>query len=437
MDSTTHSSELEQYEHEVKKNYRHNFIVNAMDGASYWFGYSFISPTIILPLYISHFTSNPLVFSLIPFLSTAGFLIPQLFTANFVERAPRKKIFPVNIGFFLERLPIFVLTITAALFAKDRPVLALAMFLGCYIWYTFGAGLIIVGWQDMVAKVIPVENRGRFFGITNFIGNASGILGALAVPFLMERFTFPEGFVVAFIAASVLFFISWFSLSLTREPPLKIAKPHVSQLEYLRSLPKIVRRDRNFLRYLIFQIIFSVSGLASGFLIVYSSKTWSLSDSQASGYVIAMQVGQALANLLFGFMADRKGHKLVLELSAAISALSFALSFFAPSPVWFYPIFFLRGASMAASLISGISIVYEFTTPADRPTYIGLANTIPGIAGSVAPLFGGWLAGGSGYPLTFALSAITGLASYVVLHWMVREPRHTDPVVVSGELTPP
>src|SRR5512135_2732444 len=141
MQSTSPPNEFEQ---EVERNYRFNFIVNALDGASYWFGYSFIAPTIILPLYISHFTSNALIIGLIPFLNTAGFLLPQLFTSNFVERAPRKKIFPVNIGFFTERLPVMLLPVTVALFALKQPTLALVLFLVIYLWYCGGAGLIIV-----------------------------------------------------------------------------------------------------------------------------------------------------------------------------------------------------------------------------------------------------------------------------------------------------
>ena len=35
-----------------------------------------------------------------PVIATAGFLVPQLFTANLVERSPRKKFFPFNLGFF-------------------------------------------------------------------------------------------------------------------------------------------------------------------------------------------------------------------------------------------------------------------------------------------------------------------------------------------------
>ncbi len=432
-DAADASKDVQQ---EITRNYRHNFLVNAVDGATYWFGYSFIAPTIILPLYISHFTNNPLIIGLIPFINTAGFLLPQLFTSNFVERAPRKKFFPVNIGFFLERVPVFLLAPSAFFLAIRQPVLAMVVFFLLYTWYCGGAGLIIVGWQDMIAKIFPVDKRGRFFGITNFIGNASGILGALAVTYVLEKFTFPLGFVFSFAAAAVLILISWISLSLTREPAVYSHKPPVSQWEYLRSLPAIVRKDRNFLKYLAASTIFSLSGMATGFLIVYTVKTWHLPDSQAGGFVIAMQVGQSVSNLFFGFLADRKGHKLSLEISLLLSLVSLILALVAPSPSWFYPIFFLRGTVAAGLLISGISIVYEFTGDENRPTYIGLANTIPGVAGSLAPLIGGWLAGAAGYQWMFFLSAIIGAISLGLLRFTVREPRGLEPSGLPPEPNP-
>jgi MFS family permease len=309
--------------------------------------------------------------------------------ANAVERAPRNKFFPVNLGIFLERLPIFLLAPTAYFLATNRPFLALATFFLLYAWHTFGAGLINVGWQDMIAKIIPVDKCGRFFGITNFIGNGSGILGALAVPFMLDKFTFPLGFVYSFSIAACLVFLSWIFLSLTHEPAIHSHKPPVSQMAYMRSLPAILRKDRNFRMYLLSQIVLSLSGMAIGFLVVYAVKTWNLSDTQAGGYVIAMKIGLALANLFFGFLADHKNHKLSLEICLLLSALSIGLALIAPGPLWFYPIFFFRGAVNAGTFISGISIVYEFTEIENCPTTIGLANTIPGTAGAIAPLIGG------------------------------------------------
>jgi MFS family permease len=407
----------------IERNFRWNFVVNTLDGTSFWFGMSFMSSTIILPLYISHFTSNPLLIGLIPFLTNAGIFLPQLFTANVVERAPLKKFFPVTLGFFLERLPILLLAPTAFFLATSRPILALAMFFVLYTWNCFGTGATLVGWQDMIAKIIPVDKRGRFFGITNFIGNGTGILGALAVPFILAKFTFPLGYVISFAIAAAFIFISWVFLSLTREPVVHSTKPAVSQLVYLRSLPQVLLKDRNFRAYLLSQIIFSLSGMATGFLAVYTVQTWKLPDAQASGFTVALQIGLALANLFFGFFSDRKGHKLSLEICMALSTLSLVLAIFAPSPLWFFPIFFLRGAVNAGTFISGISIVYEFTEPENRPTYIGLANTIPGVAGALAPLIGGWLVGAISYQAMFILSAIIGTVSWILLRFAVHEPR--------------
>jgi MFS family permease len=408
---------------EIQRNIRWNFVVNALDGATWWFGASFISSTVILPLFVSHFTSNPLLIGLIPFLATGGPLLPQLFMANTVERAPVKKFFPFTLGFFLERVPIFLLAPTTYFLATSRPVLALVLFFLLYSWHAFGAGTIIIGWQDMIAKIIPMDKRGRFFGITNFIGNGTGILGALAVPFVLERSEFPTGYVLAFGAASVLVLLSWVFLSLTREPAVKSNRPPVSQMQFLRSLPAVLRGDRNFSLYLLSSIIISLSGMATGFLVVYTVKTWKLPDAEASGFTIALQIGLALGNLLFGFLADRKGHKLSLELCALTSIFLLGLAVAAPGPLWFYPIFFLRGLANGGMFVSGISIVYEFTDPENRPTYIGLANTLAGMASIAAPLIGGWLALATSYQAMFVLAAVIGVVSWVLLRFAVREPR--------------
>jgi MFS family permease len=180
--------------------------------------------------------------------------------------------------------------------------------------------------------------------------------------------------------------------------------------------------------YLLAQIIFALSGMATGFLVVYTAQTWKLPDAQASLFTVALMVGLSLANLFFGFLSDRKGHKLSLEICLMLSAISFGLAIFAPGPLWFFLIIFLRGAVTAGTIVSGISIVYEFTDAETRPTYIGLANTIPGVAGAIAPLIGGWLGGEVSYQVVFILSTIIGVISWALLRFAVREPRIMEKV---------
>ena len=408
----------------VERNYRHNFIANVLDGTFFWFGLSFIASSTVLPLYVSHFTDSSFLIGLVAFINSFCVLAPQLFTSNWVARVPVKKVFPVTAGFFLERVPIFLMGPSVLLFAANQPAAALVAFFILYAWHCTGAGLIMVGWEDMLAKVIPLDRRGWFYGISNFLGTAAGILGAILVSWLLANRPFPQGYMLSFALGGVLILLAWIALAQTREPPMASSLPAVSQLEYFRSLPAILKKDPNFSRYLLSQVMISMGGMAAGFIIIYATRRWSLPDSQAGQYTIALLTGQALANLGFGWLADRKGLKLVLELSVLLLLACFALAALAADPAWFYLVFGLRGAAIGGLIMSTIMIAMEFSHPDLRPTYIGLSNTIIGITSGIAPLLAGWLAITLDYRWLFALSAGLSGIGYALLRWTVREPRH-------------
>ncbi|MGC8788286.1 MAG: MFS transporter, partial [Anaerolineae bacterium] len=135
---------------------------------------------------------------------------------------------------------------------------------------------------------------------------------------------------------------------------------------------------------------------------------------------------QAIANLCAGALADRYGHKLVLEISVCLSALSMLIALLAPSPRWMYAVFAAIGMVTAADILSSIMIPMEFASPEERPTYIGLANTIPGLFSAVAPLLGGWIASRGSYGTLFLTATVFSLLSWITLHWLVQEPRNAS-----------
>ena len=413
------------FEEEVERHYRHNYIVNVLDGTFFWWGLSMIAPRTILPLYVSRFTDSSLAIGLLATIASTGWLLPQLFTANWTQRLPRKKVAPVHVGLFTERLPI-VLMAPAAWLATRSMELALFAFFILYTWHVVGAGVVAVGWQDMIAKVIPLDRRGRFFGVANFSGTAAGVLGAAAVAWLLGRYDFPFGYMYGFGAAAVLILLSWVFLALTREPAQVSQGPVVSQREYWRRLPAIMRTDWNFRRYLLSQVVIALGGMAAGFLAVYAVQRWDMPDSQAGYLTAAMLVGQALSYLLFGVLSDRKGHKVVLELSTLSGVSAVGLASLAPTPAWFYLVFALTGASVAGSILSGIMIVFEFSSPELRPTYIGLSNTVIGVVAAVTPMIGAWLVDVVGYQPLFVVAFLLGLLGLALLRWSVREPRSVN-----------
>lgn len=131
----------------------------------------------------------------------------------------RKKAIIVNLGFFTERLPLFLLPL-AALLAIQQPVLALVLFFVGYAWHGLGAGVVAPAWSDMIASCFPVAKRGWFFGLTAFVGTArararAGALGAVGSSWLLATFPYPLNFAYNFLIAAVAILISWCFLALT------------------------------------------------------------------------------------------------------------------------------------------------------------------------------------------------------------------------------
>jgi MFS family permease len=421
MTQEEYFSEIPTFDAQVRQHYRRNFAVNLLDGANFWFGSSFLGPAVILPLFVSHYTENTLLIGLIAMIGSVGYFLPQLFTANWVEGMPIKKIGPVVYGLYLERLPLILLPI-AVLFFKDIPVLALLSLFVFYCWHCFGAGSIAVAWNDMIAKIMPVEKRGLFFGSTNFVGSTTGILGASVAAWLLSLFDFPRGFVINFALAGLFVAISWIFISLTREVPQVTRQEKVSTRDYWRKLPEILKKDVNFSRFLLVQSVLGLSGMLWGFIAVYSQQTWNLSDGRVGIYATVMLVGQSLANLAFGTFADRKGYKIVFEISALASVLSIFCAVLARNPDLFYIVFFLRGISTGGFYLSSM-MVFEFSSPETRPTYIGLNNTLIGLISSLTPMIGGLLAEWTSYRSMFVISLVPAVLGLIMLRTMVREPR--------------
>ncbi len=409
---------------EVERNYRWNFTVNLLDGAFFWFGASFVSSSTILPLYISKLTSDPLPIGLLAVIAQAAWFLPQLFTANFMERLSAKKPVVVNLGLFLERLPLWVMVVST-LFVARSPALALVILLGGYAWHGLGAGTVAISWQDLIARCFPVDRRGRFMGTTMFVGAGMGALGAGFSAWLLRTYSFPTNFSYTFLIAATGIAISWMCLALTREPVQRSSAPRRGSREYLAGLPDLIRRDLNFRRFLVSRALMALGGMGSGFVTVSAVTRWHVADSVVGIYTAAYLAGQTAGNLVFGFLSDRYGHKLSLEAGIAASVAGFIIAWLAPGPEWYYVAFGLLGISTAAVIVSGILMVMEFCTPERRPTYVGIANTGIGLASVAAPLLGAGLAK-INYGWTFAASAATSLVALLLMHWWVREPRWAE-----------
>ncbi len=407
---------------EAEKNYTWNFTVNLLDGASFWFGNNFVSAATILPLFVSKLTDSALLIGLVAVISQAGWLLPQVFTAGFTEKLSRKKPMVINIGFFSERLPVWLWPISA-LIAPYSPTLALTIFFVSYAWHGLGAGMIAPAWQDMIARCFPVYKRGRFFGTTTFVGTGVGAIGAIYAGRLLEIYPYSLNFFYIFLIGAVAINISWAFLALTREPEQAVIPPAHTPPKLWAKLRQVVGKDQNFKRYLQARTVQAFGTMGLGFVTVAAIERLNVPDGTVALYTVALLVGQTTSNLLSGWLADRVGHKILLEVAGGTAATAFVLAWLGPSAIWYYAIFALLGASIGATIVSGTLITMEFSAPEQRPTYMGLANTTVGLSGALAPLLGATIARVTNYGWMFFASAMLSVLAVLALHWLVQDPR--------------
>lgn len=405
------------------KNDNWNFSVNVIDIIFITLGMSLVSRDTVFPALVGHLTTSTLAVGLVHAIYNIGFYVPQLFMANYTERMPLKKLFVMRMGGFGERGPYLLMGLSIWLFAESSPMLTLIAIYICITITSFAVGLATPAWYDMIAKVIPITRRGLFSGIGSGLGALLGVAGGFWVGYVIDAWDYPTNYSILFFVAFIMTMISWVGLALNREPPSEEIKEAQSLKNYFSQLPSLIARHPNFKRYLIALCIFKLAMMATGFFMVYGIWDFQVDGAMIGIYTATMIGSQALMNLVMGLLGDRFGHKNILVFGAFALALASVSAWLAPSAAWLALSFALLGIYNASDSTSSLNIVLEFCSPADRPTFIGLANTLVGIVITIAPLLGGLLANLIGFQPLFILAALVGIVGASLLFFWVREPR--------------
>ena len=416
----------------VEKNLPWNFSVNLIDITFITLAFSIISRETITPLLISNLTDSKIAIGLVPAIYSIAYYLPQLFAANHAERLKRKLPFVMLIGGLLERVPYLFAGLAILLFAESAPIAAL---LCIYLVIGLGAlgnGVATPAWFSMIGKVLPVNRRGIFFGVSEGLGTLMGIAGAFFVGRVLDEMGYPLNFATLFLVAAVFMGISWIGLALNREPESPIVKEHIPFSHYFRRLPAILRDNHNFRRYLLSYSISRLSTMGVGFFIVFGNENFALTGADV-GLLTAILIGsQAAMQLLLGWLADKRGHKANLTLSGFALALAAIVALGATDLLGLIPAFILLGVGLASDHVSRLNIILEFAVPEDQPTFIGLTNTLLAPVVFLAPILGGWLAD-FGFEALFMLMAGCGLAGGMLLFTWVKEPRYHRPQPIGPE----
>ncbi len=403
---------------------RHNSFVNIMDGALFGFGVMGLASYVtIIPLFLSYLTESTALIGFVAALFHIGWQVPQLLTSGYVAGLTRFKP-TVLVTTLFERVPFFGLALVALALpaiGADAALLLTLVLLGIQ---SLGGGFTGTAWQSMISKIMPAHYLGTFFGIQSAAVNLFGAGGALLASVILERLAYPESFAWLFAIAGISMMASYVFLALTFEP--KSAKRDV--VEGLRwrafgsKLRRILRADRNFRWFLVARGLTSLSLTAISFYTIFGIRRFDLSPEFVGGLTSVLLLMNMLTSSVIGWIGERWGLRRVLILANFLTVLAIAIALAAEDPRWFYLVFALTGMVNSTQWSTIMTITVQFCSVADRPFYIGMANSLIAPVTVFAPIIGGWLVDAVSFELSFGIFALAGLLSVLVFVVPMHDP---------------
>ena len=401
--------------------YRRNFVFLLGDYVGFALGMTFIGRTTVLPAFAGHLTHSKVVIGLVNTVSDGAWLLPQVVFANRLSVRRRKRPY-ILLGGLIGR-PFYLLYALALLLGLHRrPALALAALLGVQILFYGTDAMAAVAWFDVVGKAISERQRGRLFGIAQLISGLLAIgAGALISALLSSpSLPFPRNYALIMALGGVCFLLSLLSCSLLVEPDEPVHEERTAWRDYLAQLAHTLRHDSTFRRLILVRLLAGFDGLAVGFYILFATRQLGLPSTTIGLFTVAQIAGRILSSVGLGALAERAGSHRVIQvstgvaLSAPLVALALGTFHAHPGPLvtlamgW---VFVVIGLVIGAAMLGFYNYLLELAPLGQRPTYVGLFNTITGVL-IVLPAVGGWLLQVTTYPVLFALTALVLLVAH-------------------------
>lgn len=398
-------------------------------------GLTVADPGTVIPVLLRELRASNTIIGLLPAIRFGGWLLPQLFAAGYLQSKPRKV--PYVVVLDLVRAAAYVVIAVLVLYHRSLPPgFVIAAFLLVFGLTRVTAGSATVGRFDVVGKVIPRDRLAAFYATRGVWTGAGGLAAGIFIgAVLASRLSFPANYAALFVASSLVFTSGALVFALIREPPSVVHPGARSPLSNLGHALSVVPRDPLYRRYLIYRLMLEVMGVAAPFYMVYATDEWGVPGAMAGTYVAAGTAASLVANFYWQRRAQRRGQVAVLTASVLLGGLApllpllmswarelgFGITGSWMPPAVFLLLFVVQGAGSSGREICNNAILINLAPEGDRPSYIGLTNTLTGLA-TFAPVVAGRLTELYGYQPVFVFAFLVSLLTW----WAAGRVRESD-----------
>jgi MFS family permease len=332
---------------------------------------------------------------------------------------------------FMQRIPWLILSLLSffIIYKVDTQLGLLIFFIG-FLLASLGGGMNLPAWFDLLTKITPTHIRGRLFAFRVTLGAVMGIFAGYVAKQVLDNIQYPANFSLLFGIAFIIMMISYVFLASIKEEKINTAAKTIHWKEFMKGLPQILRKEKNYRNYLIADVLMVLAGMANAFYTVYAFEKFDLTSGYAGDFTIVMMSATVVASLLFGFLADKYGHRINLFFGALFTAIACLLAIVTQTLFLYYSVFVFSAMTLALIQVSRITIIAELSPEAETSTYVSLTNviTVPFV---LSGIFAGWLADMFGYIPVFVLAGFFAMLSAYWFMFIMKEPRFHQTINLS------
>lgn len=340
--------------------------------------------------------------------------ILQIPAALFAERQKDKR-WLIIVGGILNRLSWILMAFLPFLLPPEQRV-GVVILLATFRFMAANMG--VPAWTALQATLVPKSVRGKYYANRNIVLNTCAVLATLLANFLL-RLAFPVNYQIVFILTAILGVISIFlfsKIAFNQSPPKAKVVSGDSYLKKMKAFTREIGSQKDFKSYLTSAIVWNFGiMMASPLFVVYFVQDLGGNESSWAIFAAVNLASIVLLQRYWGRLADYFGPKSVMTVSG-LGIIAIPLLWWLASNAWFpLIIHVVNGLLWGGYNLAAFNLLLDITPDENRSVYVGVYNTLMGVATAVGPLLGGFAAEVVGLrPIFLASSAMRALALYLL-----------------------
>jgi len=422
------------YESFIWANLRRNYLGNYLHGMLGMTGFRLVNAPTFLPAYLFAISGSNAIVGLGLALQQVGGVISPIFGATKIEH--RKRVMPAAMWMGgLARMAILGIAL-AGWFLPNEPVSLsflgewlvrprVAAILGFMLMFGIFMGAQRVVFSLLMAKVIPISRRGRLQAWRNATGGLiAAVLAYFAGRYFIDANLFGNGYSTTFVFAFILTSLGLWALQLLlKEPEPPTTRAQARFRDRLRDFPALLRQDRSYGFFVLMQMLATSARIATPFYIIFVGSIIGLDGKTLGLLSLAFLGADTVPNLVWGYLGDKTGFRLVLLLSLVTWIGATVLLMSVHDIAAMFVAFCGLGAAQSGYMMAAQTMILEFGDRDELPMRIAVSATAESITATAGPLIGGVVAELAGYHVVFGVSLGFLAVALLLLIVAVKEPR--------------